>query len=89
MLLLAALALTACSVSTVSVKPRLDGPPLNLTAECKRPVRLPEGTPLRQAQVEGQWGRDRKNLVDCAERHRLVVNFYRTRDALLAGKPQE
>jgi hypothetical protein len=45
-----------------------------LTQLCKRPVTLPDGGML-QSDVESYWVRDRVNLIDCGEKHRLLVNY--------------
>lgn len=84
--------LTACGAST-----RLDGkpvkelgtvfarPPAALEEECRDPVLLPDG-PLSAGASERAWVDDRLSLVSCAESKAALSEFYRSRDAGLAGK---
>lgn len=94
MLLLVASALAACSASTaLPVKLNLSAPPSDLTEACDKPTLIPapkEGTKLTQLQVETTWSTDRKRLLKCGKRHKLVVDFYRQRDdALTSSAPKE
>lgn len=61
--------LTACGGSTVIERTKL---PPSLTEPCAGPVMLPEEE-LGQAQVELYWGRDRRNLRACKEKHAGIV----------------
>ncbi len=57
-LLCAALALTGCGGST----PSIDG-----ADPCTKPVQIPSGW-LDDQQIELLWGRDRRALLDCADK---------------------
>lgn len=84
--------MTACGGSTkfdnpkLSTQPILLPAPADLARDCKAPVVLPlEDTGLTQEQVEGLWSTDRASLVDCRKRKAAEGNYYKTRDAGLAG----
>lgn len=62
----------------------LAAPPATLTEACGAPAELPEG-PLSAGAVERAWAADIVALHSCRERHRAVTEFYRQRDAGLAG----
>lgn len=81
--------LPACAGSTPSVDPvvaglRLDPPPTAFTAPIPVPVRLP-GRAITRGEVERAWARDRAALVTGRRRHAALADWYKTRDAALAG----
>lgn len=60
-------------------------PPAALTAPCEPATDIPTG-PLNAGPAERLWERDRASLQVCGARHSAVVDFYKRRDAGLAGK---
>lgn len=62
----------------------LAAPPASLIAACQDPVDLPDG-PMSAGAVERAMAADRAALASCVERHAATVEFYRARDAGLAG----
>ena len=60
-------------------------PPNELTATCTKPVELKAGA-LSAGAVERLWAADRTELAVCKLKHKSVVDFYRNRDAALAGE---
>jgi hypothetical protein len=87
--IVSALALTACAASTKAVvrpalAPVLDPPPAELQRPCADPTKLPAGA-MTQRNVERHWSSDRANLRACGARHAAQTKFYRARDSALAG----
>lgn len=89
MLALAGCSLSPKPVTTPPPAPRITPPSLSSLAACDGPVQLRAG-PLTQQQVENLWGVDDDRLIQCAERHRILANYIRKRDAGLTsqGKPK-
>jgi hypothetical protein len=82
-----ALSLGACAhnaVVTPPDRPRLDAPSPESVRECLLPINLPKGS-LTQAQVEKYWGLDRKHQIDCAKRHKILIDYITDRDSGLTG----
>jgi hypothetical protein len=89
-----ALGLTACGGLTrfhpvdpkpvVQLKEGKAQPPQELTKVCDDPVRLPKDR-AGAGLVERLWGKDRTALRECGQRNRELVQFYKDRDARLAG----
>lgn len=86
------LGLTACGASTKYDNPKLSTPPVLLPApadlarDCPAPVRLPEVDTV-QEDAEALWSTDRANLADCRKRKKAEGDYYKQRDAGLAGTP--
>ncbi|TGQ19344.1 dehydrogenase [Mesorhizobium sp. M00.F.Ca.ET.217.01.1.1] len=84
------LCLTAAGcASTQSIKvavppPFLAQPNHNALTLCIGPVRLPKGE-LTQRDVERFWIADRKELLSCGRRFKLLRDFYQERDAAIVG----
>jgi hypothetical protein len=81
------LALTACAGSSGSGKtspPVLGSIPAKLKQPCARPVELSAGK-KSQKQVEALWGKDRANLVKCADGKQGLVKFVEDRDRRIGG----
>lgn len=57
----------------------LTGADTALTNVCPSTVVLPR-RPLTQLEIETLWGQDRFNLVNCAARHRALVEYFKVRD---------
>lgn len=86
------LPLTACSAWTKSV--RFDAKPVTeladdraqpdpaLVEDCDGPTALGD-KPLGAGQAERDWGKDRKHLADCRDKHHETVKFYKERDRKL------
>ncbi|TPJ08349.1 anaerobic dehydrogenase [Mesorhizobium sp. B2-8-1] len=55
---------------------------------CLGPVRLPKGE-LKQKDVERLWISDRKALIECGSRLKVLRDFYHDRDASLRGGKQK
>jgi hypothetical protein len=85
-----ALLLTGCGPS-VDTRPVVElqnaaaGAPTGLLADCADPADIPAG-PISAGAVERVMAGDRTSLVDCKARHGALRDFYRARDAGLAGK---
>lgn len=78
LLLAAALLLTACAGSRVSVSPEpADFRPLppEFRRACAGPVALPDAA-LSQAGVEAYWLKDRAALKACGGRHVATVKYW-------------
>lgn len=58
-------------------------PAAELRTACADPQTLPKAK-MSAGQVERAWGRDRKALSECKDRHQKLDNFYQQRDAGLA-----
>ena len=72
-----ALALTACAVSTKSGDPgklRVQAPSPDVMAGCQRPAEIPSAATTQGAQ-ETIWRRDRLALADCADKHKVAVEW--------------
>jgi hypothetical protein len=82
--LLAGCSLTPKPVVTPPPAPRLTAPSPTALADCELPLKLKSG-PLTQQQVEIAWGVDDDHLIACRDRHRILANYIRKRDAGLAG----
>ena len=65
--------LSACSSGSIASRP-LPPPPPSLIAPCAAPVRLPERD-ATQGEVETWWGRDRRALRECGEKHAALANY--------------
>jgi hypothetical protein len=77
---------TAClGLIRLSEPPVLAQPPEKLTDKCHRPVRLPPRG-LTQLEVETFWIQDRRNLANCADRHKALADFYYKRDERIMGQ---
>lgn len=71
------LTLPACGAFRDSPDPDLidvDPPEAAITEPCE-PVRWLPDRALTQAEVEINWRSDRRNLIDCAERHAALVDY--------------
>jgi hypothetical protein len=82
--------MAAGCVSTQSIKvatppPTLSEPDRSLLVLCLGPVRLPKGQ-LLQKDVERLWISDRKSLLDCGRRLKVLRDFYAVRDKAIRGK---
>lgn len=75
----------ACSDSIGSVEPPvLEPAPEEFTRSCETTVKIPDRE-LQQNETEALWARDRVSLVNCAEMHQAVIEFYRNRDNLVSN----
>jgi hypothetical protein len=85
MLAISLILLTACAGSIKSVEPPvLAAPPDTFLLGCSSPVELPERA-LTQFESETYWIQDRKNLVQCKDRHASLADFYTDRDIRLSN----
>lgn len=91
MLALASIPLAGCASSKLDARPVIElaspaaAPPASLVAPCDSPVEFAAGA-LGAGTVEFLWSSDRAALAACGGRHKAVVEFYRERDAGLAGE---
>jgi len=76
MLIVAALALTACAGSTPSTEAQIHLPALpNSVNHCQNATKLPDNK-LLQKDIERFWARDRASLRQCHNNLNVVVNYY-------------
>lgn len=89
-----ALLLTGCGGSRsvrIDAKPVVElasplaAPPTSLTIPCRSPAEIAADA-LSAGAVERLWGEDRASLAACGARYRAMIDFYRQRDAGLAGQ---
>ena len=87
-----AIALSGCGSSVqIDSKPVtelnsvLAAPPAEFAAPCDGPTAVPD-TALSAGAVERLWAADRASLASCSDHHADETEFYRKRDAGLAGR---
>lgn len=83
---LVALLLAGCATTKTIVappdRPRLDEPSTDLTKGCSWP-QMVKAAEMTQEQVETLLRGNARAQIDCVKRHKLLVDFYRKRDAAL------